>query len=171
MDYNLYWCYILNILSWFKPPTNDMIVVLKCKQWICIFLTCCFVLKLHQNFLSKCLEAKEKSVTQLNEEGEELIEQNHPGKNVIGVITSHLLENVQSKTSSGGCHRHHGMSFVCVQCITVLHYRVVWSNYDTKKTLISVFTFSLSTAKPNSIWHIYIYISIYRYIYHLFEAQ
>ncbi|XP_042575825.1 periplakin-like [Cyprinus carpio] len=38
----------------------------------------------YENFISKCLEAKEKSITQLNEDGEELIEQNHPGKNVIG---------------------------------------------------------------------------------------
>lgn len=88
--------------------------------------------KLHQNYISKCLEAKEKSITQLNEEGEDLMEQNHPGKNVIGVITSHLLKHLQSKTSSGGCHRHHGMSFF-LQCITVLHYRVVCSNYGTEK--------------------------------------
>uniref|UniRef100_A0A673IQL6 Periplakin-like n=1 Tax=Sinocyclocheilus rhinocerous TaxID=307959 RepID=A0A673IQL6_9TELE len=38
----------------------------------------------YENFISKCLESKEKTVTQLNEDGEELIEQNHPGKNVIG---------------------------------------------------------------------------------------
>uniref|UniRef100_A0A672Q8L6 Periplakin-like n=1 Tax=Sinocyclocheilus grahami TaxID=75366 RepID=A0A672Q8L6_SINGR len=38
----------------------------------------------YENFISKCLEAKEKSITQLNEDGEKLIEQNHPGKNVIG---------------------------------------------------------------------------------------
>uniref|UniRef100_A0A8C2CPZ3 Periplakin n=1 Tax=Cyprinus carpio TaxID=7962 RepID=A0A8C2CPZ3_CYPCA len=37
----------------------------------------------YENFISKCLESKEKTVTQLNEDGEELIEQNHPGKNVI----------------------------------------------------------------------------------------
>ncbi|KAI7803000.1 periplakin [Triplophysa rosa] len=38
----------------------------------------------YENFISKCLESKEKTVTQLNEDGEQLIEQNHPGKNVIG---------------------------------------------------------------------------------------
>ncbi|XP_067274886.1 periplakin [Pseudorasbora parva] len=38
----------------------------------------------YENFISKCLESKEKTITQLNEDGEELIEQNHPGKNVIG---------------------------------------------------------------------------------------
>ncbi|XP_056096574.1 periplakin [Rhinichthys klamathensis goyatoka] len=38
----------------------------------------------YENFISKCLESKEKTITQLNEDGEELMEQNHPGKNVIG---------------------------------------------------------------------------------------
>ncbi|KAK7167938.1 hypothetical protein R3I94_002106 [Phoxinus phoxinus] len=38
----------------------------------------------YENFISKCLESKEKTITQLNEDGEEFIEQNHPGKNVIG---------------------------------------------------------------------------------------
>ncbi|XP_059414392.1 periplakin-like [Carassius carassius] len=38
----------------------------------------------YENFISKCLESKEKTVTKLNDDGEELIEQNHPGKNVIG---------------------------------------------------------------------------------------
>ncbi|XP_051571137.1 periplakin-like [Myxocyprinus asiaticus] len=38
----------------------------------------------YENFISKCLESKEKTITQLNEDGEELVEQNHPGKNVIG---------------------------------------------------------------------------------------
>ncbi|XP_052405032.1 periplakin [Carassius gibelio] len=37
----------------------------------------------YENFISKCLESKEKTITKLNEDGEELIEQNHPGKNVI----------------------------------------------------------------------------------------
>ncbi|XP_077069203.1 periplakin isoform X2 [Siphateles boraxobius] len=38
----------------------------------------------YENFISKCLESKEKTITLLNEDGEEFIEQNHPGKNVIG---------------------------------------------------------------------------------------
>ncbi|XP_073713246.1 periplakin isoform X1 [Misgurnus anguillicaudatus] len=37
----------------------------------------------YENFISKCLEPKEKTITQLNEDGELLVEQNHPGKNVV----------------------------------------------------------------------------------------
>uniref|UniRef100_A0A6Q2ZQC4 Periplakin n=1 Tax=Esox lucius TaxID=8010 RepID=A0A6Q2ZQC4_ESOLU len=37
----------------------------------------------YENFISKSLESKEASVTQLNEDGEKLIAAGHPGKNVI----------------------------------------------------------------------------------------
>ncbi|XP_031726931.1 periplakin [Anarrhichthys ocellatus] len=37
----------------------------------------------YENFISKCLESKEASVTKLNEDGEKLIASEHPGKNVI----------------------------------------------------------------------------------------
>ncbi|KAK2914423.1 hypothetical protein Q8A67_002822 [Cirrhinus molitorella] len=38
----------------------------------------------YENYISECLVSKEKTIVQLNEDGEELIEQNHLGKNVIG---------------------------------------------------------------------------------------
>ncbi|KAM9391816.1 periplakin [Pholidichthys leucotaenia] len=37
----------------------------------------------YENFISKCLESKEATITKLNEEGERMIAANHPGKNVI----------------------------------------------------------------------------------------
>uniref|UniRef100_A0A8C2XSZ6 Periplakin n=1 Tax=Cyclopterus lumpus TaxID=8103 RepID=A0A8C2XSZ6_CYCLU len=37
----------------------------------------------YENFISKCLESKEATVTKLNEDGEKLIVSEHPGKNVI----------------------------------------------------------------------------------------
>lgn len=39
-----------------------------------------------QNFISKCLESKEATITSLNEDGEKLIASEHPGKNVIEVL-------------------------------------------------------------------------------------
>uniref|UniRef100_H3CXX3 Periplakin n=1 Tax=Tetraodon nigroviridis TaxID=99883 RepID=H3CXX3_TETNG len=39
--------------------------------------------KQYENFISKCLEPKEATVTKLNEDGEKLIAAEHPGKNVI----------------------------------------------------------------------------------------
>lgn len=38
-----------------------------------------------QNFISKCLEPKEATITKLNDDGEKLIAAEHPGKNVIEV--------------------------------------------------------------------------------------
>lgn len=40
-----------------------------------------------QNFISKCLESKEATITKLNDDGERLINADHPGKNVIEVKT------------------------------------------------------------------------------------
>ncbi|XP_046893628.1 periplakin [Hypomesus transpacificus] len=37
----------------------------------------------YENFISKCLESKEATVTKLNDDGEKLIASDHPGKNVI----------------------------------------------------------------------------------------
>uniref|UniRef100_A0A3Q0SGZ2 Periplakin n=1 Tax=Amphilophus citrinellus TaxID=61819 RepID=A0A3Q0SGZ2_AMPCI len=37
----------------------------------------------YENFISKCLETKEATITKLNEDGEKLIASDHPGKNVI----------------------------------------------------------------------------------------
>ncbi|KAM4635298.1 periplakin [Polymixia lowei] len=37
----------------------------------------------YENFISKCLESKEATVTKLNDDGEKLIASEHPGKNVI----------------------------------------------------------------------------------------
>lgn len=37
----------------------------------------------YENFISKCLESKEATVTKLNDDGEKLITAQHPGKNVI----------------------------------------------------------------------------------------
>ncbi|KAM9843656.1 periplakin [Aulostomus maculatus] len=37
----------------------------------------------YENFISKCLESKEATVTKLNDDGEKLIGAQHPGKNVI----------------------------------------------------------------------------------------
>uniref|UniRef100_A0A674AJT2 Periplakin n=1 Tax=Salmo trutta TaxID=8032 RepID=A0A674AJT2_SALTR len=37
----------------------------------------------YENFISKCLESKEATVTKLNDDGDKLIATNHPGKNVI----------------------------------------------------------------------------------------
>ncbi|KAG7282261.1 hypothetical protein CRUP_033788 [Coryphaenoides rupestris] len=37
----------------------------------------------YENFISKCLEAKEATITKLNDDGENLISSGHPGKNVI----------------------------------------------------------------------------------------
>ncbi|KAA8585764.1 hypothetical protein FQN60_004458 [Etheostoma spectabile] len=36
-----------------------------------------------QNFISKCLESKEATITKVNDDGEKLIASEHPGKNVI----------------------------------------------------------------------------------------
>ncbi|KAM9780458.1 periplakin [Neosynchiropus ocellatus] len=41
----------------------------------------------YENFISKCLEGKEANITKMNEDGEKLIAQNHPGKNVIEAHT------------------------------------------------------------------------------------
>ena len=38
-----------------------------------------------QNFISKCLESKETTITKLNDDGEKLTAAEHPGKNVIEV--------------------------------------------------------------------------------------
>lgn len=38
-----------------------------------------------QNFISKCLESKEATITKLNDDGEKMIASDHPGKNVIEV--------------------------------------------------------------------------------------
>ncbi|KAL7850061.1 hypothetical protein SRHO_G00194100 [Serrasalmus rhombeus] len=37
----------------------------------------------YENFITKCLESKEATITKLNDDGEKLIAQDHPGKNVI----------------------------------------------------------------------------------------
>nr|XP_046271255.1 periplakin [Scatophagus argus] len=37
----------------------------------------------YENFISKCLESKEATITKLNDDGEKLIASEHPGKNVI----------------------------------------------------------------------------------------
>lgn len=37
----------------------------------------------YENFISKCLESKEATITKLNDDGEKLIASDHPGKNVI----------------------------------------------------------------------------------------
>uniref|UniRef100_A0A667YWW4 Periplakin n=2 Tax=Myripristis murdjan TaxID=586833 RepID=A0A667YWW4_9TELE len=37
----------------------------------------------YENFISKCLESKEGTITKLNDDGERLISSEHPGKNVI----------------------------------------------------------------------------------------
>ncbi|XP_029945868.1 periplakin [Salarias fasciatus] len=37
----------------------------------------------YENFIGKCLESKEATITKLNEDGEKLIAAKHPGKNVI----------------------------------------------------------------------------------------
>lgn len=39
--------------------------------------------KQYENFISKCLEPKEATVTKLNDDGEKLLAAGHPGKNVI----------------------------------------------------------------------------------------
>ncbi|KAM9346407.1 periplakin [Symphorus nematophorus] len=39
--------------------------------------------KQYENFIGKCLESKEATVTKMNEDGEKLIASDHPGKNVI----------------------------------------------------------------------------------------
>ncbi|KAI4821678.1 hypothetical protein KUCAC02_007272 [Chaenocephalus aceratus] len=40
-----------------------------------------------QNFIGKCLESKEATITKLNDDGEKLIASDHPGKNVIEAHT------------------------------------------------------------------------------------
>lgn len=37
----------------------------------------------YENFISKCLESKEATITKLNDDGEKMIASDHPGKNVI----------------------------------------------------------------------------------------
>ncbi|XP_020499892.1 periplakin [Labrus bergylta] len=37
----------------------------------------------YENFISKCLESKEATITKLNDDGEKLVASDHPGKNVI----------------------------------------------------------------------------------------
>ncbi|KAI4891546.1 hypothetical protein NFI96_027827, partial [Prochilodus magdalenae] len=37
----------------------------------------------YENFITKCLESKEGTITKLNDDGEKLISQDHPGKNII----------------------------------------------------------------------------------------
>ncbi|XP_047656821.1 periplakin-like [Tachysurus fulvidraco] len=37
----------------------------------------------YENFISKCLESKEGTITKLSDDGEKLIAQGHPGKNII----------------------------------------------------------------------------------------
>lgn len=39
--------------------------------------------KQYENFISKCLESKEATVTKVNDDGEKLVASDHPGKNVI----------------------------------------------------------------------------------------
>uniref|UniRef100_A0A3Q1I377 Periplakin n=1 Tax=Acanthochromis polyacanthus TaxID=80966 RepID=A0A3Q1I377_9TELE len=41
----------------------------------------------YENFISKCLESKESTITKLNDDGEKLIAADHPGKNVIEAHT------------------------------------------------------------------------------------
>ncbi|XP_035771080.1 periplakin [Neolamprologus brichardi] len=41
----------------------------------------------YENFISKCLESKEGTITKLNDDGEKLIASDHPGKNVLEVPT------------------------------------------------------------------------------------
>uniref|UniRef100_A0A4W4GGG9 Periplakin n=1 Tax=Electrophorus electricus TaxID=8005 RepID=A0A4W4GGG9_ELEEL len=41
----------------------------------------------YENFISKCLESKEMTITKLNDDGEKLIAEDHPGKNVIEAHT------------------------------------------------------------------------------------
>ncbi|KAJ3601277.1 hypothetical protein NHX12_032250 [Muraenolepis orangiensis] len=41
----------------------------------------------YENFISKCLETKESTITKLNDDGEKLIASGHPGKNVIEAHT------------------------------------------------------------------------------------
>ncbi|XP_035036456.2 periplakin [Hippoglossus stenolepis] len=41
----------------------------------------------YENFISKCLESKEATVTKLNDDGEKLMAADHPGKNVIEAHT------------------------------------------------------------------------------------
>lgn len=50
-----------------------------------IFSLLCTSVCSQQNFISKCLESKEATITSLNEDGEKLIASEHPGKNVIEV--------------------------------------------------------------------------------------
>lgn len=38
-----------------------------------------------QNFIGKCLESKEATITKLNDDGERMIAAGHPGKNVVEV--------------------------------------------------------------------------------------
>ncbi|KAJ4932725.1 hypothetical protein JOQ06_011140 [Pogonophryne albipinna] len=41
----------------------------------------------YENFIGKCLESKEATITKLNDDGEKLIASDHPGKNVIEAHT------------------------------------------------------------------------------------
>uniref|UniRef100_A0AAY4CCY9 Periplakin n=1 Tax=Denticeps clupeoides TaxID=299321 RepID=A0AAY4CCY9_9TELE len=41
----------------------------------------------YENFIGKCLESKEATITKLNDDGEKLIAQGHPGKNLIEAHT------------------------------------------------------------------------------------
>lgn len=50
-----------------------------------------FTVSPQKNFIGKCLESKEATVTKVNDDGEKLIASEHPGKNVIEVQT-HLSQ-------------------------------------------------------------------------------
>lgn len=57
-----------------------------------------------QNFISKCLESKEATITKLNDDGEKLIAAEHPGKNVI---------EVKNQPLTPGRHRHGEKTSCC----------------------------------------------------------
>lgn len=58
---------------------------------LCSSVSTC--VSLSQNFISKCLEPKEATITKLNEDGEKLTAAEHPGKNVIEVnLCPHFLQ-------------------------------------------------------------------------------
>lgn len=57
-----------------------------------------------QNFISKCLESKEATITKLNDDGEKLIAAEHPGKNVI---------EVKNHPLTPGPHKHRENTLCC----------------------------------------------------------
>uniref|UniRef100_A0A3Q4HD13 Periplakin n=1 Tax=Neolamprologus brichardi TaxID=32507 RepID=A0A3Q4HD13_NEOBR len=63
----------------------------------------------YENFISKCLESKEGTITKLNDDGEKLIASDHPGKNVLEVPTitfdSFIARSRLGSGSTGICGR------------------------------------------------------------------